>query len=236
MSKSIILQINLRKWFPPDDQFAAHVARLCILREDFALEMAGIHDDEIASLDGNQVIWRKMYFWRNLVRTLYEIRNTLRRIEAIDEFRQIFNSQSSEWRSGFKLAVKKLEEDKDLIDDTRNTVGGHVQQATVKQALKILPGDLSGDIEIGEIAGKTHYKFVGEFVVKMIVANVPESEQWADMVAQLETIASHLPVFKLIDDIFDIYVGVRGLSQETLGLNVSSTSISVPSTARRGGR
>jgi hypothetical protein len=118
------------------------VARLCILRKDFVLGMAGISTEQIDIFDGNHPVWRKLYFWRNLVRTLYEIRNTLRRIEALDEFKQIFDSQSSQWRRKFKLAIKKLEEDKDLIDDTRNSVGGHVQQHTVDQALNNLPRDL----------------------------------------------------------------------------------------------
>jgi hypothetical protein len=140
--KTLILKLNLRTWFPPNDPFASHVARLCILREDFVLGMAGISTEQIDIFDGNHPVWRKLYFWRNLVRTLYEIRNTLRRIEALDEFKQIFDSQSSQWRRKFKLAIKKLEEDKDLIDDTRNSVGGHVQQHTVDQALNNLPRDL----------------------------------------------------------------------------------------------
>jgi hypothetical protein len=158
----------LRTWFPPNDKFAAHVARLCILREDFRLEMAGISAEQIATFDGNHPVWRKLYFWRNLIRTLSEIRNTLRTIEAIDEFKQIFNSQPSKWRREFKLAVKKLEEDKDLIDQARNSVGGHVQQHTVDQALNNLPADLVGDLEVGETSGKMHYKFVGELLVKMV--------------------------------------------------------------------
>jgi hypothetical protein len=166
--------------------------------------MAGISAEQIATFDGNHPVWRKLYFWRNLIRTLSEIRNTLRTIEAIDEFKQIFNSQPSKWRREFKLAVKKLEEDKDLIDHARNSVGGHVQQRTVDQALNNLPADLVGDLEVGETSGKMHYKFVGELLVKMVVAKAPESEQMADMLAQLQTIASHLPVFKLIDELFDI--------------------------------
>jgi hypothetical protein len=37
--------IKLRKWFPADDPLAVPVARLCILREDFLLEMRGVYEE-----------------------------------------------------------------------------------------------------------------------------------------------------------------------------------------------
>jgi hypothetical protein len=39
-----IRNINLRRWFPPDNDFAASVARMSILREDFAIEMMGVYE------------------------------------------------------------------------------------------------------------------------------------------------------------------------------------------------
>jgi hypothetical protein len=41
MSKIYVGQMNLRRWFPPHDRYAACIARLCILRGDFALKMWG---------------------------------------------------------------------------------------------------------------------------------------------------------------------------------------------------
>lgn len=69
VSKIYLRQIKLRRWFPPNDRFAATVARLCILREDFALEMWGLYAAHIKRLDGHSAIWRQLYFWRNLVKT-----------------------------------------------------------------------------------------------------------------------------------------------------------------------
>jgi hypothetical protein len=42
--------VVLTKWFPPGDALAAKIARLCILREDFLLEMTGIYTEEIKEL------------------------------------------------------------------------------------------------------------------------------------------------------------------------------------------
>jgi hypothetical protein len=60
VSKIYLRQMKLRRWFPPHDRFAATVARLCILREDFALEMWGLYAAHIKRLDGHSVIWRRM--------------------------------------------------------------------------------------------------------------------------------------------------------------------------------
>jgi hypothetical protein len=89
MSKIYLRQMKLRRWFPPNDRFAACVARLCILREDFALEMQGLYKRGIKPLDSHSAIWRKLYFWRNLVRTLLEIRKTLESLNTVLEFKRV---------------------------------------------------------------------------------------------------------------------------------------------------
>jgi hypothetical protein len=70
MSTTIVRQIKLRRWFPPEDLFAAYVARMTILREDFATEMMGIYEEQIAPLDGNTEGYRMVYFWRNMLRAV----------------------------------------------------------------------------------------------------------------------------------------------------------------------
>jgi hypothetical protein len=52
MTKTYVRQIKVRRWFPAGDPFAAHIARLCILREDFTIEMSGIDASEITKMDG----------------------------------------------------------------------------------------------------------------------------------------------------------------------------------------
>ncbi len=43
---------------------------LCVLREDFLLELYGITNDRIDRLDDNDPGFRRTYFWRNSLRTL----------------------------------------------------------------------------------------------------------------------------------------------------------------------
>jgi hypothetical protein len=84
--KSIVRIVRLRRWFSPDDPLAAPVARLCILREDFAIEIQGVYREEIGKLDSHSAMWRKIYFFRNLVRTLMEIESTIHGLSSNGEF------------------------------------------------------------------------------------------------------------------------------------------------------
>src|SRR5882724_10153919 len=101
MPKTYLRQIKLRRWFPPNDRMAATVARLSILREDLALEMWGIYEKKIKSLDAHSSVWRKMYFWRNLVRTLLEIRKTIETLNTIPEFKKALREQPKLWQRKF---------------------------------------------------------------------------------------------------------------------------------------
>src|SRR5258708_35192649 len=88
-TKTYIRVVRLGKWFPPGDPLAASVARLSILREDFMLELRGIYANSIAALDTHSDAWRRMYFFRSSVRTLWEIPGALTTIRANAEFKRI---------------------------------------------------------------------------------------------------------------------------------------------------
>ena len=66
--KSQTFHIRIKEWFPPGDEVAAIMARLCVLREDLYLEMLGLHQDEIKPLDANGDNYRSTYFFCNSTR------------------------------------------------------------------------------------------------------------------------------------------------------------------------
>jgi hypothetical protein len=173
--------------------------------------MSGIQASEIKTLDGNDVVWRKMYFWRQLVKSLGEIRSALQLLQSCSGFKEAFNTQAPKWRQRFKKSVRTLDRDQELIKTTRDSLGGHVLLRTVEQALNNMPGSKFSYLEVGNVAGRTHYRFVGEIAVEMLVAGVEEREQEKILHSHLETIAPHLAVFSLIDDIFKMFVGSRKL-------------------------
>jgi hypothetical protein len=211
MSKTYTRQMNLRRWFPPHDRFAACVARLCILREDFAIEMWGLYANSLRRLDAHSVVWRRLYFWRNLVRTLWEIRKTLETLNTVPEFKKAMKVQSVRTRKKFENMVKKLETNQTLIQRMRDSLGGHVLQRTVEQALNDMPFEQFGYIEVGRTLKETHYKFAGEIVVRMLLGGVSLDLEEIEVKSHFERIASLLPVFALTDTIFSMYTDWRNL-------------------------
>jgi hypothetical protein len=85
---------KLTKWFPPNDPLAAKIARLCILREDFLLEMKGVFTQRFQELDGTSEEWRRLYFIRNLIRTLREIESGMQRLFTDVEFKVLLACQA----------------------------------------------------------------------------------------------------------------------------------------------
>ncbi len=75
---------------------AAKVARLCMLREDFLLEMTGVYTEKIKQLDGLSEEWRKLYFIRNLVRTLREIESGIHMLMSDPQFKVLLAAQEPE--------------------------------------------------------------------------------------------------------------------------------------------
>src|SRR5437016_4202575 len=90
-----LYQFNLRKLFPPDDEFATCIARLCLLREDLWLEIKGIVAGPFDSLDTNTVVWRHNYFFRNSIRTLQEIVSALHTLRSVPEFKRALQKRFS---------------------------------------------------------------------------------------------------------------------------------------------
>lgn len=182
------------------------------MREDFAVEMSGLHAVSIKKLDAHSVVWRRMYFWRNLVKTLWEIRKTIDTLNTVPEFRRVFKAQPAAIRRKFEAMVKKLAKDQNLVQKMRDSLGGHVLQHIVEQALDDMPTGRFAYIEAGRTLKKTHYRFAGDLVAEMFLAGVPEPQQQAEIERHFRTIAGLLPVFSLTDTILTMYADARKLA------------------------
>ena len=75
MGRSHVRPVRVARWFPSDDPVAGVIAQLCILREDLCLELYAMAANEIPRLDDNTASYRRLYFWRNHLRTLEETKN-----------------------------------------------------------------------------------------------------------------------------------------------------------------
>jgi hypothetical protein len=203
--------VRLGKWFPAGNPLAASIARLSILREDFMLELRGIHANSIMALDTHSDHWRRMYFFRNSVRTLWEIQGALTAIRSNAEFKQILQKRLVAEQNQLKQISSKLNAAASVTKEIRNAMGGHVLLEAVTRALENMPSDRWGVLEVGSVIGTTHFKMAGDLISEMLVAGVPENQRVRKLEENIRTMASLLPVVKSLELVFEMYTTARGL-------------------------
>jgi len=203
--------VRLAKWFPAGDPLAASIARLIILREDFMLELRGIHASSITALDTHSDAWRRIYFFRSSVRTLWEIQGALTTIRTNPEFKRILQKRPARVQDQLKQISSKLNAAASLTREIRNAIGGHVLPDAVTRALETMPSDTWGVLEVGSVIGATHFKMAGELIREILIAGVPDDQRMARLETSIRTMASLLPVVKNLELVLAMYADARGL-------------------------
>jgi hypothetical protein len=204
--------VTLTKWFPPNDPLASKIARLCILREDFHLEMTGVYTEGIKELDGLSEEWRRLYFFRNLVRTLREIEGGIQRLHSDPEFKILLASQKPEIQREFEEHAALMSESIQIVNDVRNDICGHVRESVVQETLNEIAGsEAFGFLEMGLTMRRTYLKFAGELVVEILVRGTPEADRHRAFIEKMEKIGNLLYAFALIERALSIYMKDRRL-------------------------
>jgi hypothetical protein len=209
-----VLIVKLRKWFPPNDPIAAKIARLCILREDLLLEMQGVVADDIPQLDDYSSQFRKMYFFRNLLRTQSELSSAIQALLGDGDFKGLLRGQKKDVQTEFRKAAKAINRGHATLHDVRNDICAHVSQNAVQQALERIDErlpDAFGFLDIGPKANLTHYKFAGELTAEILLKGVSERERQMLESSKFALLAELLPTFGLIELCLIMYSEDRGL-------------------------
>jgi hypothetical protein len=209
--KSLTYNIRLTKWFPANDELAFKVARICILREDFLMEMNGIYSEQIEALDGSWDQYRKTYFIRNMFRTLAEIVGGIRRVREDPEFIRLLAKESADVKLKFENHQKAFAAGIQTLKAWRDSIGGHLQEATVKQTLNELTPEMFGLFEIGKTSKQTYFKFAGDLIAQAFVTGVQAGKKRDVFRERNQQIGGLLPAFSLIEQILLIYIHGRGL-------------------------
>ena len=204
--------VKIRKWVPPTDPLAAYVARLCILREDFAIEMQGVYQDEITALDGHSADWRRTYFIRNLIRTLMEYISAMHGLRGKPEFNVLLERQSEPVRTKFTNLFEAMVAAHPIVKHIRNSICGHVKHAAVQEALEGMSHERWGFFDVGRTLKQVHYKFAAEIAIEILVTGVPENEREDTLRDNLVKIAKLFPVFELTDHVLAMYIIDRRLA------------------------
>lgn len=206
-----IRHISLHEWFPATDPFAVAMARLCILREDLFLEWHGVIVASLDSLDAASKEWRRLYFFRHSVRTLYEIRRALQAIQAISSFKKALKQEKKAVQNRLNRLNKQFGALYEEIKAIRHHMVCHVEPEPIQKALEDTPLDSRGLIQHSSDPLKIHYKFARELMVEVLRSGHGGDDE--TVLALLDRIGQVFPVLVLIDEIFVIYARSKGLTR-----------------------
>jgi hypothetical protein len=207
--------IHIKEWFPPDDAVATNMARLCILREDLFLESQAVRADELTQLDANGEDWRRLYFHRNIFRTLDSIKSAMHQLRSAMKKEGLLESflvtlENPEIKKTFDELVSDMDKlFEEFLKDFRDAVGGHLKEERLRQVL--LDCDEKGLIHLAEKIGNHHYKFATNLVIGMMVTDVPKEKKQLTLEARGKRVGQLSWAIKTIDEIFWSYIGSRQL-------------------------
>lgn len=211
--------ILFSEWFPPHDPVATSVARLCILREDYLLELQGIvkrgedlfDDQGFKELDENSAGWRRMYFHRNSIRTLFEIRNAVEALFSVKERADALLNETPKLQEAFRNLRTQMTIAATLVKRLRHDIGGHVQHSAVQKALDGIPSGSGGFYQQGEMLGKTRYKFTSELMLAIMLPGVLDKDIIQELENMLGETAELIKVLGTIDEVVKCFIESRHL-------------------------
>jgi len=221
------VHIPVKRWFPPEDPIAILVVKLCILREDYLLELAGMtagEDFNLESkptygeyrigLDENSGAWRMAYFFRNSLKTLYEVKKEVETFFNDKKLKAYLASESRRFQDALMKLRRELTIAERAVERIRHSLGGHVDRGEIRKILRNMPDDTRALFQDSRISGKRRYKFVGEIVIRMFLPGIPEHALLAQINELLDETGELIPVFRTIDEVFAVYANDRKLTAE----------------------
>jgi len=200
--------------FPPNDEYAATMARICILWEDFITEATGGAAESIKGMDGHSPQWRRLYFLRRSIGTVYEIRKALHHLQTLGEFKEALSRQPKPDQESFVKAYGQLVEQEVLIKELRNNIaGGHVLQKAVQEGLNKMDSGILGMLQKGEYYKDIRFKFARELVLETMFPGHGDKNPETEIDSFITSIQSAMHhALKMIEFAFSIYMNERCIS------------------------
>jgi hypothetical protein len=211
MPRTYYRTVEIRRWFPPGDEFAAKIARLCILREDAMLEGAGMLSEHIPDLDRNSVQSRQIYFLRRFALTLSELAKAMQSVLCDRKFKAILRKQTPRIQEQFKAVGRQIQEGQPVTRDIRDAICAHVLHDEVYAAPRRIHPEEFGFFEIGQKRGRTKMRFVDSLIAEILLKDVPPEERQGALSAKFENFSEMVSLPSAIDEIVKVYSIDRGL-------------------------
>jgi hypothetical protein len=189
------------------------MARLCVLREDLYIELRGMVDEPIPSLDECSTETRQIYFFRSCAKTLLEIRGAIETLKLNRRFIRVLPQEPTPLNTALKDLSKALTEAHALIKRLRNDVAGHLPHKALHKGLQQIAPDTKCLFQIGDTPRDTHFKFSLELIGATMLCHVPFKEAKNEWENTLDTILEiGFSAIRSIDALFVAYARIRDLS------------------------
>jgi hypothetical protein len=211
VSGSQFIIVKLRQWFPPEDPLAAKIARICILREDFLLETQGLRAQNIKELDGQSILWRRIYFFRKLTTTISELASAINRILCDTDFKTLLSKQPIDVQAEFASVGRRMQQGQTVTKEVRNAICAHVLETEVQNALQRIDHNAFGLFEQSEKPDKTYMKFAGELVSEILLSGASQQERSTITNSRFEKITDMFFLFRVTGQIVRMYAKRKGL-------------------------
>lgn len=215
MSGLKIIPVELWKWFPPDDDFATKMVRLCILREQLMFEFqCSLDNKNVPAEDDYGLGFRMIYSFLKMCSIVREIKSASDRLFDDKDYKNFLKRQNDSLRKEMDELKNKLISSIELIKDVRDNIGSHVQEGAVKKALKSMDHIRCGDLVIPDnlIPKTMHYKFTGELMLSMIIRDASPEHQWEEAEKIVRALTGSLDkLFHRIDLLFLCFAHDRKL-------------------------
>jgi len=205
--------VNLSKWFPPNDELAKKIARLCILREELIFQFQCARESRSTPIgDAYGSSWRTLYYVRHMFNTLKEIFRSIETLSRDINFKSLLKAQSPVLQKEFRKLKKNFYSVIKNIGAFRNEIGEHIDDSIVEEALLNMNDERNGLLYISQGGPlKTQYKFAGELIMSILFRNSKRNQFIkAQEVADALTIPMQ-NLFYIIDSIFFAYIKDRKL-------------------------
>lgn len=178
MPKSALIRVReLREVFGhvSASNFEAIVARLAVLYEDMRIELFGISEKSISSLDTLGVNYRRIYFLRKSISTLLEFVDAIGQLQRCPEFGTVSAEFTPEVRKNWEKSAAFFNRNEDRLRLVRNDTGGHFGLDAARYASQNLPSGSVDRIERVEPfskSGRVLLHFSGELVATAMLRHV----------------------------------------------------------------
>ena len=192
--KSVTYTINISNKLKTssDDELKmmVQVARICVLYEDFMLEVDHVLKGLQSGTSGYAAIHRNFYFARRAMATTWEMKQAVDTLCLNPEFKKRKAEMEPRLAEPWDEAVKFFHKHQTVLKAFRNDYGGHFTDAAARFAIEHMPPQLEGDLVVTQTPGGAALAmpFAGQILAVGLVKDRPHDQDYQQFLSSTFTL------------------------------------------------